>query len=123
MSRTTRLSSDAETLQVMISLYCRKRHGSNNLCPECSELTEYAADRLANCPFGEDKPVCRDCLVHCYEPKFRERIREVMRYTGPRIIFRHPIIAFRHLLNRVGRDSSNAPGENHQQSHADNHRQ
>jgi len=29
----------------------------------------------------------------------RERIREVMRYAGPRMISKHPIMAFGHLLS------------------------
>jgi hypothetical protein len=28
----------------------------------------------------------------------REKIREVMRFSGPRMIFHHPIMAIRHLI-------------------------
>ncbi len=42
---------------------------------------------------------CSKCPIHCYKPKMREHIREVMRYSGPRMIFYHPIIAIKHMLS------------------------
>lgn len=83
----------------MIRLYCRARHGGRELCTECRALAEYAGSRLDRCPFGEGKPTCVDCPVHCYAPAMRERIREVMRWAGPRMLWRHPVLAIRHLLD------------------------
>jgi hypothetical protein len=31
----------------------------------------------------------------------RERIRQVMRYAGPRMLFNHPILSVFHLIHRV----------------------
>ena len=31
----------------------------------------------------------------------REKIREVMRFSGPRLIFYHPIMAVRHIVESV----------------------
>ena len=84
----------------MIELYCRRRHGSRRgeLCPECAELAAYARQRSDRCPFMETKTFCSNCRVHCYRPDMRERIREVMRFSGPRMIFRHPVAAVRHVV-------------------------
>ena len=83
----------------MIALYCRKKHHSRNgLCPECEKLDAYAKLRSDKCPFMETKTFCSNCKVHCYQPKMREKIREVMRFSGPRMIFYHPVSAIRHVM-------------------------
>lgn len=91
---------EKRTIRVMISLYCRARHAPcDELCPQCEELLNYAICRLDRCPFGADKTTCAQCPVHCYKPAMRERIKVVMRYAGPRMLFRHPLLALRHLLD------------------------
>lgn len=82
----------------MISLYCRGQHNSHQLCEDCSELWDYAEERLEKCPFGVEKPTCQNCTVHCYKPEMRERVKEAMRYAGPRMIWHHPVMAIRHLI-------------------------
>ena len=77
------------------------RHTTRGLCPECATLLDYALRRLDSCRFGNGKPSCRKCPVHCYHADMRERIRTVMRWAGPRMIFRHPIAATRHLLREL----------------------
>ena len=62
------------------------------------ELRDYAAERLERCRFGPDKPVCAKCPVHCYQRLRREQIRAVMRYAGPRMLWRHPILSLHHWL-------------------------
>ncbi|RPI54772.1 MAG: nitrous oxide-stimulated promoter family protein, partial [Chloroflexi bacterium] len=83
----------------MIELYCRQVHGSADLCPRCAALRTYARQRLQKCPFQEGKTTCARCPVHCYKPQMREEIRAVMRYAGPRMLLRHPILAMLHLLD------------------------
>lgn len=83
----------------MIALYCRKNHGTRGeLCPECGALDAYARQRSDRCPFMETKTFCSNCKVHCYKPEMREKIRAVMRFSGPRMIFHHPIPAIRHVI-------------------------
>jgi len=84
----------------MIALYCRKNHrmADGGLCPECEELTFYARKRSDLCPFMEEKTFCSNCKVHCYSPVMREKIRTVMRFSGPRMIFYHPIMAADHVI-------------------------
>ena len=83
----------------MIALYCRKNHGTKKgvLCLDCMALTQYACARSDKCPFMETKTFCSNCKVHCYRPQMREKIRTVMRYAGPRMIFHHPAAALRHI--------------------------
>ena len=93
-----RVAREWRTLQVMIRIACRDLHGGRKaLCAGCEELRLYAERRLAKCPFAEEKPTCVACPVHCYEAEMRERVRQVMRYAGPRMLFRHPILALLHL--------------------------
>lgn len=96
-----RLSRERKTLEAMIRLRCRNVHRPERggLCGECRDLLRYAEGRLAKCPFGEEKPTCARCPVHCYRPEMRERIREVMRYAGPRMIREHPWLALMHMLD------------------------
>ncbi len=84
----------------MIALYCHKNHHTKKkqLCPDCQALTQYACMRSDKCPFMETKTFCSNCKVHCYKPEMREKIREVMRFSGPRMIFHHPVAAIRHLI-------------------------
>ena len=76
----------------MVHLYCRKQHHRPDLCPDCREVLAYAIDRSDHCPFMESKTFCSNCKVHCYAPEKKERIREVMRFSGPRMLFRSSII-------------------------------
>jgi hypothetical protein len=94
-----RMAREAKTIDAMIALYCREQHGSAALCAECGELAAYARLRLDKCPYQEGKTTCAKCPVHCYKPAMRERIRIIMRYAGPRMIYRHPVLAVRHLLD------------------------
>ncbi len=83
----------------MIKLYCKKCHGNKHgLCPECEKLKLYAEQRSDKCPFMETKTFCSNCKVHCYKPEMREKIRQVMRFSGPRMIFYHPKMAISHLI-------------------------
>ncbi len=95
----TKCQREKKTVALMIKLYCRKKHRTKNeLCPDCKALSEYAAMRSDKCPFMESKTFCSNCKVHCYKPDMREKIREVMRFSGPRMILYHPIMAVRHVI-------------------------
>ncbi|MCX6153015.1 MAG: nitrous oxide-stimulated promoter family protein [Candidatus Kapabacteria bacterium] len=102
--RKSRIGRERKTILKMIDLYCRINHNTkNNLCKSCSELAEYANNRLEKCPFGQEKPTCINCTVHCYRKSERERIREIMRFSGPRMIKYHPYLALMHIVdNKLG---------------------
>ena len=93
-----KITYEQKTVNAMISLFCRNNHGKkSSLCPECEDLLEYSLSRLARCNFGEKKPICAKCAVHCYNPEYRKKIRSVMRYSGPRMLLVHPVLTMRHL--------------------------
>ncbi len=97
MNRTER---EIQTVRKMIGIYCRAHHGGGAaLCEECRELQAYAEQRVEKCPFGEEKPACGQCPIHCYKPAMKAKIGRVMRYSGPKMIYRHPILAVWHLLD------------------------
>lgn len=90
---------EKRVVMLMIRLYCRKKHGTKSgLCPECAALEAYATERCEKCPFTETKTFCSNCKVHCYKKDMRDMIRAVMRFSGPRMIFRHPIMAIGHVI-------------------------
>lgn len=96
----TRLERETRTIGTMIGLYCKNLHGSKNgLCAGCAALRDYAIIRVERCRFGADKPVCAKCSVHCYRRDMRERVRAVMRYSGPRMLLHHPVLAIGHLVD------------------------
>lgn len=98
--RKGRIPREAKTVESMIRIYCRDLHGKGGqLCEGCEELLQYARARLNKCPFQEGKTTCAHCKVHCYRPDRRELIKTVMRYSGPRMTYRHPLLALRHFLD------------------------
>lgn len=101
MNKSARMEREAAAVEVIIRQYCRMRqHGSGkNLCADCEELLGYARKRLARCPFQEGKTTCGNCQMHCYKPEMREKIREVMRAVGPKMLLINPLIALRHAVD------------------------
>ena len=89
---------ELKTIEVMIDMYCAAHHAHPPRCAACAELFEYAQRRLQRCVFGDAKPNCAKCVVHCYNDEMRERVRVVMRWAGPRMLLRHPVLGVRHLL-------------------------
>lgn len=94
---TRKIEHERRVVRDMITLYCRKNHNTKQLCEQCSQLAAYADERTLKCPHMAEKSFCSQCKTHCYKPEMREKIRKVMRYSGPRMIFHHPIAALRHL--------------------------
>lgn len=94
------IEREKSTLRLMVRMYCRHWHvhsPEDSLCPDCSSLLYYAEKRLDQCRYQENKSACKACITHCYKPDMRKRIQEVMRWSGPRMIFRAPLAALRHL--------------------------
>lgn len=100
---------EERTVMQMIGIYCRGNHKraqerksyphAGDLCPECFELAQYVHERIERCPRMEEKTFCSSCPVHCYAPAMRDRVREVMRYAGPRMLLHHPVAAVHHALD------------------------
>ena len=97
--RFIRRVRELKTIEAMVEMYCRHHHGDAPLCADCSALFDYARRRLQRCVFGDAKPTCANCVVHCYTAEMREKVRIVMRWAGPRMLLRHPILGVSHLLD------------------------
>ena len=93
-----RLAREWKTVSAMLHIYCRDKH-AGNLCGDCQELMSYVNLRLDRCRFGEEKPTCARCPVHCYQRDRREQIKIVMRYAGPKMLWEHPWLSLWHLLD------------------------
>lgn len=99
MDIETKRQNEKKIVELMIKVYCRGKHGNHNeLCNECQELLEYATKRIDRCPFMETKTFCSACKTHCYAPEMRERIKTVMKYSGPKMLLYHPLVAIRHMM-------------------------
>jgi hypothetical protein len=98
----SRRERESVIVQAMIKMYCRENHNSKGtICAECESLSKYAEKRLLSCMYGEIKPVCKHCPVHCYSPAMREKMRQVMKWAGPKMIFRNPLFAVMHILDNL----------------------
>ena len=96
-----RLRRELKTITAMVKIYCRNHHDrpKGAVCGSCTEFLEYAEHRLSRCPYKEKKPTCGKCTIHCYNKVMQAKARQVMRYSGPRMLWSHPILAFFHLLD------------------------
>jgi len=97
ISASRRLVREWKTIAAMVRCYCSHRHETAaGLCPECRGLLDYATLRLGRCRYGGEKPTCANCPVHCYQRDRRDQMKTIMRYAGPRMLWRHPVLSFRH---------------------------
>ena len=100
-----RIAREKICVEKMIMIYCNAKHRKGKVkCEDCQALLDYACKRLDCCKFGERKPVCLHCPIHCYTQNMRTKIKEVMQFSGPRMLFKHPKLAVLHLLDSC-RDS------------------
>ena len=101
METTKRTKREMKTVEEMIKLYCHDHHqtSGDELCDACKGLVDYAFKRINHCVFNPDKPTCKNCTVHCYAPAKKESIRQVMRYSGPRMMLKFPGLTILHLID------------------------
>ncbi len=101
LKQSKRTIREKKTVEEMIKLYCHGHHHTkgDELCAECQSLKDYAFERIKNCVFNPDKPTCKNCTVHCYAKSKKEAIRDVMRYSGPRMMLRFPGLTIMHLID------------------------
>lgn len=99
--RFVRRERELKTIEAMIRLYCRgQAHPARSgLCETCGALLHYARRRLERCVFGDVKPTCANCVVHCYSKDRRAQVRAVMRWAGPRMMLHHPLLAILHMID------------------------
>jgi hypothetical protein len=82
-----RLQREKQTIAKMLTLYERQNLSASGEPGHYQRLYEYAAKRLDRCAFGEEKPACKQCPIHCYQPAKREEMKQVMRWAGHECCF------------------------------------
>lgn len=104
----SRIEREKKVVNLMISNFCLDVHKEDDLCEECVELKDYAEKRLMSCPYIKNKPVCSNCTIHCYNVKQKEKIKTVMKTTGPKMIMKYPMVTiwyffykFTHKFQRI----------------------
>jgi hypothetical protein len=101
MTESGRVRREKVTVRTMIGMYCHAHHeGTDSMCDNCQTLHDYAVRKIDACPFHQAKPICAKCKIHCYNKQMREQIREVMRFSGPRMMILHPTMALLHMIDR-----------------------
>ncbi len=97
------IANEVKTIKIMTDIYCHGHaHGHSQsedlaLCEKCQDFLDYATKRLACCPYGAKKPVCKKCKIHCFQKDYKSKAKEIMSYAGPRLLWKHPILACRHI--------------------------
>lgn len=99
---------ELQTIEAMTALYCGHFHVENE-CHQCKQFIRYAEQKLDRCVYGEDKPACKHCPIHCYKPEQKNQAREIMRYAGPKMLFKHPMLAIRHLIKATKKFPNKIP--------------
>ena len=117
MNDEAQLHRDLRTLALFIRVYCKHKHKDApkqavvmkthdveaitgrrvSLCTECTKLLMHSFVKRTSCPF-DPKPACKHCPSHCYHPDYRRRIREVMKYSGRRLVLTGRVDYLYHLL-------------------------
>ncbi|MFW8052875.1 nitrous oxide-stimulated promoter family protein [Vagococcus fluvialis] len=92
-----KINFEKKTVAAMIDIYYKQYHDEEHLI-ERDDVLEYAMTRLNYCRFGEEKPTCKVCPVHCYKKSYQEKMKLIMRYSGPRMLLYHPIMSVEHFL-------------------------
>jgi hypothetical protein len=111
------LVKDLKTLAVFVQIYCRHQHAAAAktivtlhthdlpsiagqpvvLCPDCTKLLAHAFVKRTHCPMNP-KPMCKHCPSHCYHPRYRQQIREVMKFSGRKMVLHGRLDYLFHLL-------------------------
>jgi len=97
-----KIEREQETILKMVRIYCDRFHGPDgDMCSGCRDLAGYAVNSVSRCPYGANKPVCGRCPANCFSKDRYLSLSAIMRYAGPRMLYKHPLLAVRHLLDAV----------------------
>ena len=70
-----------------------------DLCPSCREAIMSTLERASSCPNGHSGN-CQDCSIKCQRGESQKRIKEIMRYSAPRMAIRHPLMTIEYLRKK-----------------------
>ena len=103
METLTKLQKkDIRLIGKFVEVYCNGKHGAivrtlfslpaelgeRRLCPECSAFMQYAVARRIKCPLEAEKPSCKHCRTHCYNKANLAKVKEIMAYSGMKLMLR-----------------------------------
>ncbi|MBI5700381.1 nitrous oxide-stimulated promoter family protein [Candidatus Saganbacteria bacterium] len=93
---------ELKTLVLFVETFCSQKHAeraqnSQKLCDECDKLLKYGRAKLILCKY-DPKPKCRECKTHCYAPSYREKIKEVMKFSGMFLVKRGRLDLLLHFI-------------------------
>ena len=95
-------AKDIRVLGDFVSIFCRENHQTETtsifsmkdaklrtvwddkelvLCQDCCKLLTHGITKLLLCSY-DPKPMCKKCATQCYAPGYREKVREVMKFSG-----------------------------------------
>jgi molybdenum cofactor biosynthesis enzyme MoaA len=113
-----KIRSDVRVLARFIQIFCANNHRENSkspvrakgrtgeflndvstkLCDDCTRLLLHGAGKRTTCPY-DPKPRCKKCPTYCFRDGYRERVREVMRFSGAYLIKRGRLdLAFKYFF-------------------------
>lgn len=113
-----RIRKDIKVLTRFIQIFCARNHpedgkssvqpkgrvgefwtdASVRLCDDCRKLLLHGAGKRITCPY-DPKPRCKKCPTYCFRDGYREKIREVMRFSGAYLIKRGRLdLAFKYFF-------------------------
>jgi len=99
-SESKRRKREQVTVEKMINIYCKETHKhQNERCEDCEKLYKYSSRKIEECILGENKSICARCKIHCYKTDMREAIKKVMRYSGPKMMIKHPLLTVYHIID------------------------
>ncbi len=96
-----KIKEEKNIVNLMIKIYCRGNKHLDPPCDSCSDLIDYVEEKIDICPFMETKTFCSNCAIHCYNDSMQKKIKKVMRYSGPRMIFHHPLMTINHAYQGI----------------------
>lgn len=99
---TQHQKKDIRLIGKFVEVYCKGKHGAverstftlpagmgeRRLCAECAAFMEYSVSKRLRCPLEAEKPTCKHCRIHCYATEQRQKVREIMSWSGRRLMLR-----------------------------------
>ena len=95
---------DRAILEAIGTIYCRAHHAecaqdAAGLCPECREVVETTLAKAQTCPYGHSGN-CQDCDTQCQRGTSKQRVKAMMRYAAPRMVYRHPLMTLSYVSKK-----------------------
>ena len=96
--RDSKVQHEKNLIALMMRIYCSNKHkSSEELCEDCKKVLDYANLRIDKCRYMETKTFCSACDTPCYNTIMRNKMKDIMSYSGKRLIFYHPFLVFKHI--------------------------